>query len=392
MKKVLAFALAACTLLSLAACGHTVERPVGSSTVPADAVPPLHAPESTAAPMTASATESTTAAATTAETTAATTARPRTAATTKPAATTKRATATLPTAAKTTAAATAPLPPEELPIPSGSGAEDTEYDVQTVPEYLIDWTFDGDTVYTIHKWPNRLCVMDANDIENMAIFDLPGRPAELQLHGDRLMIAYPDLQCIRVYDRQSLSQVAEYRFSFEISSFCLDGDTVYATEDDQWCRVFKVSLSTGETEQLLWGVYCPTVRLNKELGLLYIGESNGSSTDLIYYDLFDPDHIQRVQKDVCSARTLSFIDGYVYWGIFKLAPDTPAPVFQYYGSILRVDDDFVITKRAIYDRHTDQLIATLEDPISRVLITQSGNIVVYCQNVNAVFSFRGQEN
>ena len=392
MKKALAFALAACTLLSLAACGHTVERPVGSSTVSADGVPSLHAPESTAAPVTASATESTTAAATTAETTAATTAKPRTAATTKPAATTKRATATLPTAAKTTAAATAPLPPEELPIPSGSGAEDTEYDVQTVPEYLIDWTFDGDTVYTIHKWPNRLCVMDANDIKNMAIFDLPGRPAELQLHGDRLMISYPDLQCIRVYDRQSLSQVAEYRFSFEISSFCLDGDTVYATEDDQWCRVFKVSLSTGETEQLLWGVYCPTVRLNKELGLLYIGESNGSSTDLIYYDLFDPDHIQRVQKDVCSARTLSFIDGYVYWGIFKLAPDTPAPVFQYYGSILRVDDDFVITKRAIYDRHTDQLIATLEDPISRVLITQSGNIVVYCQNVNAVFSFRGQEN
>ena len=373
MKKVLAFALAACALLSLAACGHTVERPVGSSTVSADGVPSLHAPESTAAPVTASATEGTTAAATTAATTA-------------------RATATLPTAAKTTAAATAPLPPEELPIPSGSGAEDAEYDVQTVPEYLIDWTFDGDTVYTIHKWPNRLCVMDANDIENMAIFDLPGRPAELQLHGDRLMIAYPDLQCIRVYDRQSLSQVAEYRFSFEISSFCLDGDTVYATEDDQWCRVFKVSLSTGETEQLLWGVYCPTVRLNKELGLLYIGESNGSSTDLIYYDLFDPDHIQRVQKDVCSARTLSFIDGYVYWGIFKLAPDTPAPVFQYYGSILRVDDDFVITKRAIYDRHTDQLIATLEDPISRVLITQSGNIVVYCQNVNAVFSFRGQEN
>lgn len=392
MKKVLAFALAACTLLSLAACGHTVERPVGSSTVSADGVPSLHAPESTAAPVTASATESTTAAATTAETTAATTAKPRTAATTKPAATTKRATATLPTAAKTTAAATATLPPEELPIPSGSEPEDTEYDVQIVPEFLADWTFAGDTVYTIHRRPNLLCVMDANDIENMTVFDLPGRPAELQIHGDRLMISYPDLQCIRVYDRQSLSQVAEYRFSFEISSFCLDGDTVYATEDDQWCRVFKVSLSTGETEQLLWGVYCPTVRLNKELGLLYIGESNGSSTDLIYYDLFDPDHIQRVQKDVCSARTLSFIDGYVYWGIFKLAPDTPAPVFQYYGSILRVDDDFVITKRAIYDRHTDQLIATLEDPISRVLITQSGNIVAYCQNVNAVFSFHGQEN
>lgn len=269
MKKVLAFALAACTLLSLAACGHTVQRPVGSSAVSADGVPSLHAPESTAAPMTASATESTTAAAvaaTTAETTAATTAKPRTAATTKPAATTKRTSAPLPTAAKTTAAATATLPPEELPIPSGSEPEDTEYDVQIVPEFLADWTFAGDTVYTIHRRPNLLCVMDANDIENMTVFDLPGRPAELQIHGDRLMIAYPDLQCIRVYDRQSLSQVAEYRFSFEISSFCLDGDTVYATEDDQWCRVFKVSLTTGETEQIGGFFFQPAIRIDKARG------------------------------------------------------------------------------------------------------------------------------
>ena len=77
MKKALAFGLAACALLSLAACGHTVQRPVGSSAVSADGVPSLHAPESTA-PITASATESTTAAATTAETTAVTTAKPRT--------------------------------------------------------------------------------------------------------------------------------------------------------------------------------------------------------------------------------------------------------------------------------------------------------------------------
>lgn len=387
MKKVLAFALAACTLLSLAACGHTVERPVGSSTVSADGVPSLHAPESTAAPVTASATESTTAAATTAGTTAATTA-----ATTKPAATTKRATATLPTAAKTTAAATAPLPPEELPIPSGSGAEDTEYDVQTVPEYLIDWTFDGDTVYTIHKWPNRLCVMDANDIENMAIFDLPGRPAELQLHGDRLMIAYPDLQCIRVYDRRTLSQVEEYRLSFAVSSFCLDGDTVYATEYDQWCRAFKVSLTTGEAEQIGGFFFQPAIRIDKARGRLYIGESDLSTARLFCYDLSDLTQYQTLEKDGCIPRTLFLVGGYVYWNTFKLLPSISGAAYQYDGAMLHVDEDFVITGQAIYDRITDQLIATLEDPISRVLITQSGNIVAYCQNVNAVFSFRGQEN
>lgn len=395
MKKVLAFALAACTLLSLAACGHTVERPVGSSAVSADGVPSLHAPESTAAPVTASATESTTAAATTAttaETTAATTAKPRTAATTKPAATTKRTSAPLPTAAKTTAAATATLPPEELPIPSGSEPEDTEYDVQTVPEFLADWTFAGDTVYTIHRRPNLLCVMDANDIENMTVFDLPGRPAELQIHGDRLMISYPDLQCIRVYDRRTLSQVEEYRLSFAVSSFCLDGDTVYATEYDQWCRAFKVSLTTGEAEQIGGFFFQPAIRIDKARGRLYIGESDLSTARLFCYDLSDLTQYQTLEKDGCIPRTLFLVGGYVYWNTFKLLPGISGAAYQYDGAMLHVDEDFVITEQAIYDRITDQLIATLEDPISRVLITQSGNIVAYCASVNAVFSFRGQEN
>lgn len=251
---------------------------------------------------------------------------------------------------------------------------------------FLTYTLDSNVMYTIFKNPNSITAYDAKNLDIVYSSPLPGRPAEVQVDGENLLISFPDLRCIKVYNKRDFSQIKSITLPNVVSSFCIDGDVVYYAEDDQHCKVFCTNLQTNETKAILTdGKFPrtfsePKLLLNKKLGLLYIGESGSTGSALYYYNTSDLSMHSVYKKDNYGLsnwyRTMYFVNDNVFWGGFRFGADSAENLIGEYSgySFYHADENFVVTPKGVFDTNTYMLLSDLEN-MSYVFVTKNMALV-----------------
>jgi hypothetical protein len=263
--------------------------------------------------------------------------------------------------------------------------------------YAYEGTFvnlvtEGNMVYSIFKSPNNIVVYDTDELDVVYTKTLPGRPAEIQVDGNNLLISFPDLRCIKVFNKNTFDLVNNIQLSNIVSSFCIDEEVVYYSEDDQHCSVFCENLKTKETTRIGSLFYFPKLLLNKEKGLLYIGEKGCTGCLLYYYKTSDFSLHSKFAKNnyglFNGKRTMYLVNDNVFWGGFRFASDNAGNVVGEYGgdTTYYADENFVITASGIYGtdsyaymgdtQNSDFLVVTSNKCLVAVFKNSSSNVVV----------------
>ena len=234
---------------------------------------------------------------------------------------------------------------------------------------IVNWITENDILYVITKGNNRLVIIDAKTMLPVANTPLSGVPAEIISYGDKIYISFPDLCRVDSFSKTDGAKIASLYFEHEVSSFCLEGDYIYYTEHDQWCRVFKKNVVTNVTTQINGGTngtfYYPKVYLNAEDRILYIGESNSSGSALYY---FDADTLK--QKSVFKknnygimnhAREIFHIGDEIFWGNFRLSDTNANEIHGKYGTVdygnmVFASEEVVSTSQGLYLTETYECI------------------------------------
>lgn len=279
---------------------------------------------------------------------------------------------------------------QKLPVVSGGDTSDdtdlvlgVDYGAYLYEGFFVNSVIDKNTVYSIFKTPNSIVVFDTEKLNTVYSKSLPARPAEIQIDGDNLLISFPDLRCINVYNKKTFSQIKSISLPNIVSSFCIDGNKIYYSEDDQHCKVFCTNLATNETTQVAGQrtFYYPKLLLNKEKGLLYIGESGSSGSQLYYCNTSDLSIQSSFAKNnyglMNNERTMFFVNDNVFWGGFRFASGNATnPIGEYSGnSFYHADKNFAITQKGIFETNTYTFLGEMETLIDFAMVTENKCLV-----------------
>lgn len=255
---------------------------------------------------------------------------------------------------------------------------------------LVKWTTENDMLYILTKSANRLVVIDSNTFELVANVPLSGTPGEMNFVGENIYISLPSLSRIDIFSKSTYKKTSSLSFAHEISSFCVDGDYIFYSEHDQWCKIFRKNIATGEMSQLSVKsnqlFYFPKLLLNKEDNILYVGECKNSGCAIYYFDSNTLQLKSSFKKNnygiMNHTRDIFHIGNDIFWGNFRLS-DTDATnvIGQYggadYGSINFASPDFVGTYEGLFITDTYECVINYRDtqfPYPCILITKSKNV------------------
>jgi len=255
---------------------------------------------------------------------------------------------------------------------------------------VVNWTTENDFIYAITSGNNRLVIINSNKMAPVANAPLAGVPAEMNIVGDKIYISFPDLYRIDIFSKADCKKEGSLYFDHEVSSFCLDGDYIYYSEHDQFCRVFKKNLKTNELEIVPSKVhntfYQPKIYLNKEDRILYIGETNYSGCTLYYHDADTLELKSEFKKNDYgfnnNTREIFHVGDEIFWGNYRFS-DTNAKeiIGKYgthsYGSLVYASEELVSTREGLFLTDTYECIIDYfysDFKFEYILLTDSYNI------------------
>ena len=275
--------------------------------------------------------------------------------------------------------------------PLGEKEKGVGYYTYELDGTIIDWFVEGEVVHTIFEDDNRYSIFDTVSGEIISDYELSDRPAEIHNRENELWISYPDLQCIKIYDKQSVEVKNTIDLQHTVSSFDVYGDYIIYTEDDQHVKGYRYNLKTEKTDIIKpdvgFSFYYADVLVNNKLGLVYICDSYSTGSKVFCYDIETLELKSKFRKDnygYANRKRRSFLVGdSLYWGEFKIDPtDVSKIIAQYTGAydagMLHVDELFVATTNGIYLRETCEQIVSgnFGAFYSSIAITESGNIFI----------------
>ena len=255
---------------------------------------------------------------------------------------------------------------------------------------VVNWTTENDLVYVITKGNNRLVVIDSENMTPIYNVPLAGTPAEMNFIGDNIYISLPDLCRIDVFNKSDCVKSSSMYFDHDVTSFCIDGDYIYYSQNNQHCKVFKKNLSTGEIQTIqtdnIFTFYNPKLYLNNEDRILYIGETGSSGSALYYFDA-DTLALKSVFKKndygiMNHTREIFHYGDEIFWGSYRLS-DTNAKelIGKYgtydYGSVTFVSDEMVSTYEGLFLTDTYECVINYFNAgfkFEYILVSDSYNI------------------
>ena len=302
--------------------------------------------------------------------------------------------------------------PEKMEVPENMkflGTDDATEDnnaanvTATVVLYTLDgdvvnWKTENDLVYVITRGNNRLVVIDSENMTPIYNVPLAGTPAEMNFEGDKIYISLPDLQRIDVFTKSDCTKVSSLFFDHEVASFSLDGDYIYYSEYDQYCKVFRKNLLTGALNEVrtenIYSFYEPKIYLNREDRILYIGESASGGSKLYYFDA-DTLALKSVfaKNDYGlsnNTRELFHLGDDIFWAGYRLS-DTNAKELigkygtESYGSVTFASPELISTHNGLFLTDTYECIIDYFDAGFRfeyILVTDSYNVFFRARSGN----------
>lgn len=263
---------------------------------------------------------------------------------------------------------------------------------------VVNWTTENDFIYIITEGNNRLVVINSKTMAPVSNVPLSGKPAEINIVGDKIYISIPDLCRIDIFSKSSVNKLSSLYFEHEISSFCIDGNYIYYSEHDQHCEVYKKNMSTNELTRISANgggfFYQPKLYLNKQDNILYIGETGSTGSTLYYYDATTLQLKSMFRKNnygiMNHTRDIFHVGNEVYWGSYCIS-DTNAKeiVGKYgvanYGSVTFASEELVSTFEGIFLADTYECVVNYFDAgfnFEYLLVTKSYNFFFRARSVD----------
>lgn len=263
---------------------------------------------------------------------------------------------------------------------------------------VVNWTTENDLIYVITSGNNRLVVINSKTMTAVSNVPLAGKPAEINLVGDKIYVSLPDLCRIDIFSKSNLAKDSSLYFEHEVSSFCIDGNYIYYSEHDQHCDVYKKNIITNELTKILpdrgFSFYQPKLYLNKQDNILYIGECGSTGSTIYYYDATTLQLKSLFRKDdygiMNHTRDIFHVGDEIFWGNFRLS-DTNAKqiVGRYgvanYGSVNYVSENLVSTFEGVFLTDTYECIINYFDAgfkFEYILVTKSDNIFFRARSID----------
>lgn len=255
---------------------------------------------------------------------------------------------------------------------------------------VVEWITEKDLLYVITKGNNILVVIDSKTMVPKYNTPLAGKPAEVNLVGDKVYVSMPDLCRIDIFSKANLTKVSSLSFDHEVSSFCVDGDYIYYSEHDQHCAVYKKNLTTNKLEEPTTSsgknsFYYPKLYLNKEDNILYIGETATSGSALYYYDATTLKMKGVFRKNNYGifnhTKSIFHIDDEIFWGNYRFSDTDIKQIIGKYGeddtgSVNFASKQLVSTYEGVFLTETYECIINYFDAkfeYEYILITESKN-------------------
>ena len=253
---------------------------------------------------------------------------------------------------------------------------------------IKDWFSEGDLIYTIFEKLNKYVVFDSNTGEMVKDIKLNARPGRMRVINGELWISYPDLKCIRVYDKSTFTEKRTISLDYKVDSFDVYSDYLFYVEEEQHPRVFRYNMDTKESVQLSshpeWmSTFSPaTITVNPTLKLVYVGTSNDCYC-------FDIETIKMKSKFESSGdftdriKKVFLCDGKVFWSEYRLdGNDISKQEHQYHivyfiSSMLYVDNEYIITTSGIFNTVTGEQLFEVDhgSTLDAATLTKSKNVM-----------------
>lgn len=261
---------------------------------------------------------------------------------------------------------------------------------------VVNWITENDLIYVITSGNNRLVVINSKTMMAVSNVPLAGKPAEINLIGDKIYISLPDLCRIDIFSKSSFGKISSLYFEHEISSFCIDGDYIYYSEHDQHCDVFRKNMTTNELIEILpdrgHSFYFPKLYLNKQDNILYIGETNSTGCALFYYDATTLQLKSMFRKNEYGisngTREIFHIGNEIFWGSYRFSDTNANQIIGRYGnsySVNFVSNEIVSTFEGVFLTDTYECIVNYFDAdfdFEYLLVTKSYNVFFRSRSVD----------
>lgn len=276
-----------------------------------------------------------------------------------------------------------------------------DYYKYTISSSITDYITIGDTIYMLLAFPDLIMIIDANSGEVLKKETLESSPGEINLINNDLWVSFPSLKQIRVYDKNNFTEKNRYNFEHAIHSFDVSNDYIIYASSDQHCEIYRYNILSKEEKQITFywynergtemyerEFYEPNIIINKNSGLLYIGESCVTTSKLWCLDLetFElKTYYSENDYGYCNfKRQMFLLEDSIYWGAYKFdAADVSKVKCRYEpkryngGGMLYANEEFVITVEGLYlrDDGTKILDFNIEHSLVNAAITESGHLM-----------------
>lgn len=259
---------------------------------------------------------------------------------------------------------------------------------------LTQWVLDQsmNTLYAISQKGKSLLFINATTMNLEKTLTFNGSPTDIIKDNGKLYISLDDIHQIVIVDIASRTIIKTIYTSSDPYRIEKEGDKIYYTELDQWCDIYEYNLTTNIDKKILTeSFYQPDIAINPNDHILYIGESDLSGSDMIYYSTIENEIISKTYYDSgygfpYPKRYTIFDGGKVYFAGYDFDKLNATRISGSYGEedIIFVKHGLAFTKTSIYSSETHELLGHYDDNIDLYEISDKAVVYLYSKAENVI--------
>jgi uncharacterized repeat protein (TIGR02543 family) len=259
---------------------------------------------------------------------------------------------------------------------------------------LIQWLLHKptNTLYGISDEDKALFFVNAEtlNIEKSILFK--SKPTDIIEDGGKLYIALDDVHQIVIIDMESREITKTLYTTSDPYRIVKEGNKIYYAERDQSCYIYEYNLMLGLDQKInMTAVGKPDLAINPDDHILYIGESDYSGSDMIYYSTTDNKVIGKTNYKggygfPYPGRYTIFDGEKVYFAGYAFDKQDPTRILGNYddGDVVFAKYGRVFTDTAMYDSETFELLSHHDGDIDLYETSEKPVMYYYSQWSKAI--------